>query len=544
MADAKDILDEKGQKPKDRDAKDDHDAAAHPRDKPGAADDEAEPELDAKFLERAERWAEEFNPDLTSGAGIGEDSLVLGAAPEDSPPPSERANNKARTRRHDKSKGQDPGRSATPEGDTNVVEFADTPATPAPEPRTPMTDAGEPLDAAEGASDVEQLLAYGESLADRFQEATAADAVPKTKGKSKSKKSQAHDADLQSLLRSGASAADAVISADEAAPYPKEDPIEPEIVTDERQGLMRWDEAINLEAQVEAILFATPKPIAISEIAQTLADDDGDGPEAGVIDAIVQQLLRLYKERNGGFRLEYDKGAGYQFRTVPAAAPIMEKMFSSRQRPLSRAAHETLAIIAYRQPCTRADIEFIRGVDAGSIIKNLLERDLVACVGRKEDSGRPMLFGTTTEFMRVFRIQSLNDLPPLSAFQPASAAILDAFQKIEQPDYDIDVEDFIGDDGRTRPQVSTDLSSDFAKSGGVFEVRGDGSESIAQSASKVRRSGGIFDNEGFPSDGHENTEVAFPVGDSLAERSGEDASRGPDQHQRQGGARAGDKDPT
>ncbi|RYZ62950.1 MAG: SMC-Scp complex subunit ScpB, partial [Proteobacteria bacterium] len=147
-------------------------------------------------------------------------------------------------------------------------------------------------------------------------------------------------------------------------PHPGKDLTLSQENQDDRQGLMRWDEAITLEAQVECIIFATPKPISVSEIAELLADDDGIEPSHASIETHAQQLQRLYKERNGGFRLEYDKGAGYQFRTVPAAAPLMERMFSSRQRPLSRAAHETLAIIAYRQPCTRADIEFIRGVDA------------------------------------------------------------------------------------------------------------------------------------------------------------------------------------
>ncbi|MBC7530269.1 MAG: SMC-Scp complex subunit ScpB [Oligoflexus sp.] len=516
---------------------------------------ESELDLDASLIEAAQRWAEEFNPAL--GTGEDHEDLVLGSADDAKP----------------KGKGKSK-KSAKDKVKTQVIEFNEAENKIGGE-----AFEAEPVDAVEllGVDDevhaikedVEhELLAYGDSLADRVipdseilaesdesditageneavpelsatAEAFAEDLKPKKKGKRGKK-------DEKEIQRSGASAslgngddfedqsqATAKVSA-------ATESIEPEIVTDDKQGLMRWDEAINLEAQVEAVLFAAPKPISISEIAETLADDDGMEPDHSVIDQIVQQLLRLYKERSGGFRLEYDKGTGYQFRTVPAAAPIMERMFSSRQRPLSRAAHETLAIIAYRQPCTRADIEFIRGVDAGSIIRNLLERDLVACVGRKEDSGRPMLFGTTAEFLRVFRVTSLNDLPPLSAFQPASEAMIDAFNKIERPDHDIDVEDFIGDDSQEQPEISAGLSSDFAKSDGVFEVREDGSESSAPTDAKVRRSGGIFDNEGFLSDGYENTEVALPTRDSIPERSGEDASRGTDQHQRQSGTRTRD----
>ena len=121
----------------------------------------------------------------------------------------------------------------------------------------------------------------------------------------------------------------------------------------------------------------------------------------------------------------------------------MSKIFSERPRPLSRAAQETLAIIAYRQPITRASIEFIRGVDAGSIIKNLLERDLIRCVGRKDDGGRPMLFGTTEEFCRVYEIKSIKDLPPLEAFQPSRETVSQAMEKITGNHQSVDVENIV-----------------------------------------------------------------------------------------------------
>lgn len=312
--------------------------------------------------------------------------------------------------------------------------------------------------------------------------------------------------------------------------------------SDDRHGLMLWDEAINLEAQVEAIIFAAPKPISVGEIAELLADDDGNEPSHVLIDTHIQLLQRLYKERSGGFRLEYDKGSGYQFRTITAAAPLMERMFSSRQRPLSRAAHETLAIIAYRQPCTRADIEFIRGVDAGSIIKNLLERDLIVCVGRKEDSGRPMLFGTTSEFLRVFRIQTLNDLAPLSAFQPTTESMILAFQKIESPEDSIDVEEFIGDADREPFDTTQFHLTDLAASGSRIDVREDASETAPHSA-QIRRVGGYYDNEGYSrDDGFEDTEVVVGSRDSIAPGSRENASRRPDRDQRQSGERTRDKD--
>jgi segregation and condensation protein B len=175
-----------------------------------------------------------------------------------------------------------------------------------------------------------------------------------------------------------------------------------------------------LKAQVEAVLFASPKCLNISEIAQLVLIPEERFSE---VESAVQELVWEYQQRAGGFRLEGIRGHGYQFRTISTAAPLMKRMFATRPRPLSRASLETLSIIAYRQPCTRAEIEYIRGVDAGSIIKHLLERNLIACVGRKEEAGRPMLFGTTQEFLQVFGFSSVRDLPSLASFQASTETI-------------------------------------------------------------------------------------------------------------------------
>jgi segregation and condensation protein B len=199
---------------------------------------------------------------------------------------------------------------------------------------------------------------------------------------------------------------------------------------------------MRLEARIEAIVFASQKPMKPQEILDLLAD-----PllTVGDVQTCLDILTEFYEDRHGGFRLHYLKRLGYQFQTADAAGPIMERMFASRPRPISRAALETLAIIAYRQPVTRAEVEFIRGVDAGSIFKTLLERDLVKCVGRKEIVGRPMLFGTTDDFLKVFNLSSVKDLPPLEAFQPARDMVQGAMEKLEDPNALIDVEEYIAD---------------------------------------------------------------------------------------------------
>lgn len=201
------------------------------------------------------------------------------------------------------------------------------------------------------------------------------------------------------------------------------------------------DDLLSLEAQVEAVLFATDQYMRPQEIRDLIVEEGSD-VAVKQVELLISSLRRQYEERKGGFRVGVDPGLGYRLETVPAASSLMQRMFTSRPRPLSRAALETLSIIAYRQPSTRAEVEYIRGVDAGSIIKNLLDRGLIKCVGRKEDAGRPMLFGTTGEFLKVFQLEHIEDLPSLASFQTSS----DITNALSSGSVDsVDVELFIGD---------------------------------------------------------------------------------------------------
>lgn len=176
------------------------------------------------------------------------------------------------------------------------------------------------------------------------------------------------------------------------------------------------DNQDSLQAKIETLLFATPRPLTINDILEFLGEDTVTFKD---VKNTIQEIMNIHSARSdAGFQLECVGVGQYQFRTKPKLAYIAEKLFSKRPRPLSRAAQETLAIVAYRQPVSRADIEFIRGTDSGSIIKNLLERDLICCVGRKDIPGKPMLFGTTEEFLRVYRLAALKELPSLESFQP------------------------------------------------------------------------------------------------------------------------------
>jgi segregation and condensation protein B len=137
------------------------------------------------------------------------------------------------------------------------------------------------------------------------------------------------------------------------------------------------------------------------------------------IRALLQELQSEYEEANRGFRLVEIAG-GFQLCTTPEVASWLKKLYASKHKEhLSRPALETLAIVAYKQPLVRAEIEFIRGVNVDGVIKVLLERNLIRIVGRRESPGRPILYGTTNEFLQYFGLNSLEDLPRLGEFTEA-----------------------------------------------------------------------------------------------------------------------------
>jgi len=254
---------------------------------------------------------------------------------------------------------------------------------------------------------------------------------------------------------------------------------------------------MTLEARVEAILFASQKPLKAAEILEILGDED---LKVEYIETTLADIAEFYNARAGGFRLHYLKRLGFQFQTADSAGAIMEKMFASRPRPISRAALETLAIIAYRQPVTRAEVEFIRGVDAGSIFKTLLERDLIKCTGRKEIVGRPMLFGTSDDFLKVFNLSSIKDLPPLEAFQPAREVVQGAMDRIaEGPDDLVDIEQYIADNS----------------GGESLEAEGDGDESVEEIAASSENLGAEANAEVSSDEDDENADLLESVANEL-----------------------------
>jgi segregation and condensation protein B len=166
---------------------------------------------------------------------------------------------------------------------------------------------------------------------------------------------------------------------------------------------------LDLTPLVEALVFAADGPIKAERMAEAL-----DVPLAEIA-AALEALEVDYEERPRGFFLQEVAG-GYQLRTRPEYADYLRKLGRSRPFRFSRPAMESLAIIAYRQPVTRSEIEYLRGVDSGSVLKTLLEKRLVRILGKKDVPGKPMIYGTTKDFLELFGLSDLSALPTLREF--------------------------------------------------------------------------------------------------------------------------------
>ncbi|MDE2040165.1 MAG: SMC-Scp complex subunit ScpB [Elusimicrobia bacterium] len=184
-----------------------------------------------------------------------------------------------------------------------------------------------------------------------------------------------------------------------------------------------------LKKALESLLFITDHPLSLAQLCKILGVREKESKR--VEDAIAALKGELDEKQSAVQVVEVAEG--FQMGTRPDYAPYVRKLFSDRMTMrLSTAAHETLSIIAYKQPLTRAEIEHIRGVEVIAALETLLEKGLIRVVGRKETVGRPLMYGTTPDFLRHFGLRSLADLPPLDGFQPpvepasAPAAALEA----------------------------------------------------------------------------------------------------------------------
>jgi segregation and condensation protein B len=178
---------------------------------------------------------------------------------------------------------------------------------------------------------------------------------------------------------------------------------------------------------VEALLFLAEKPLAPDEVRAAT------GIDAERVAKAFDALSGHYREGVSGLVL-HEVAGGWQLRTSPDVGEHARRFLKVKPQRLTRAALETLAIIAYRQPVTRPEIEDIRGVDCGAVVKALLERRLLKILGKKEEPGRPMLYGTTREFLEFFALKDLASLPTLREFHELSEEHRDIVEKEAPPE--------------------------------------------------------------------------------------------------------------
>jgi len=176
-------------------------------------------------------------------------------------------------------------------------------------------------------------------------------------------------------------------------------------------------DAVHAKRVIEGLLFVSGEPVPVKRLSDVLG-----GLEPQALRALAEELNQEYVQGRHALRIQEVAGS-YQLVTDPQLAPWMKRGFElPKHDSLSKAALETIAIIAYRQPLTKAEIEAVRGVDVSATLDTLLERQFIRVVGRKDSPGRPLLYGTTTEFLRRFGLKDLGALPPLT--HEATPAIL------------------------------------------------------------------------------------------------------------------------
>ena len=177
--------------------------------------------------------------------------------------------------------------------------------------------------------------------------------------------------------------------------------------------------AEDLKHIIESLLFVSETPLTMDHLKGII-----EGEETRAIREALDALIAEYEQRNGGFVLKQVAG-GYQFRTQGRYNEWIKRLIRPNAPRLSKAALETLAIIAYNQPIIRSDIEHIRGVDSGGVIRMLMERKLIRVLGRKEIPGRPLIYATTKHFLEVFELKDLKDLPTPKEIEELSKSRLD-----------------------------------------------------------------------------------------------------------------------
>jgi segregation and condensation protein B len=179
-----------------------------------------------------------------------------------------------------------------------------------------------------------------------------------------------------------------------------------------------WPELTQVKSAIESLIFISNKPLTPEELKKVFADTSVND-----IRQVIAELENEYVQRNSGIRVVEIAG-GFQMVTTPESAPAIKEFYKIKNtEKLTGPSLETLAIVAYKQPVTRVDIEAIRGVNVDGVVRSLLEKNLIRIVGRKEVIGRPFVYGTTRLFLDYFGLRSLAELPKIEEFAQQDSLI-------------------------------------------------------------------------------------------------------------------------
>jgi segregation and condensation protein B len=206
-----------------------------------------------------------------------------------------------------------------------------------------------------------------------------------------------------------------------------------------------------LKSILESLLFAAGEPVSLAKLAAIFEDV----PRV-TIQKTLAAMTTAYASENRGITIDEVAG-GYQMRTAKEHSAWVRKLLAAKPPRLSRPLLETAAIVAYRQPITRPEIEQLRGVDSGGVLETLLERRLIRIEGRKEAPGRPIVYGTTPEFLELFGLKDLESLPDLSEFREIERAVEQAETKpIESVEKMPDEDALAGTDTRIEVEANAE----------------------------------------------------------------------------------------
>jgi segregation and condensation protein B len=262
------------------------------------------------------------------------------------------------------------------------------------------------------------------------------------------------DQELQALQAAEEAKGDPAL--DEVAPADIEVSEEKEDSFEKLAAAARRLSPERIRTVVETLLFLTERPLTVEELRQAT------GVEAPVLEKALDKLSGHYREGPCGIVL-HEVAGGWQLRSSPDNSAFARRFLKVKPQRLTRAALETLAIIAYRQPVTRPEVEEIRSVDCGAVVKALLERRLIKILGKKEEPGRPILYGTSREFLEFFALKDLASLPTLREFHELSVEHREIVEKQAEPSFDGLVEQLAD------PTLSTQLEAARAASDAALD---------------------------------------------------------------------------